>query len=48
MIYGIEYNEIEFDEKFRNGLMKKAETEERLQLLYEEAKNDYEKSKGAH
>ena len=38
MIYGIEYNEIEFDEKFRNDLMKKAETEEGLQLLYEEAK----------
>lgn len=38
LIYGIEYNEIEFDEKFRNDLMKKAETEESLQLLYEEAK----------
>ena len=38
LIYGIEYNEIEFDEKFRNDLMKKAETEEGLQLLYEEAK----------
>ena len=38
LIYGIEYNEIEFDEKFRNDLMKKAETEEGLQLLYQEAK----------
>ena len=38
LIYGIEYNEIEFDEKFRNDLMKKAETEEGLQFLYEEAK----------
>ena len=38
LIYGIEYNEIEFDEKFRSKLMKKAETDDGLQLLYEEAK----------
>ena len=38
LIYGIEYNEIEFDEKFRSELMKKAETDDGLQLLYEEAK----------
>lgn len=38
LIYGIEYNEIKFDEKYRKKLMKKAETEEGLQFLYEEAK----------
>ena len=38
LIYGIEYNEIKFDEKYRKNLMKKAETEEGLQFLYEEAK----------
>ena len=38
LIYGIEYNEIEYDEEFRNELMDQAETEEGLQFLYEEAK----------
>ena len=38
LIYGIEYNEIKFDENFRNELMKKAETEEGLKSLYKEAK----------
>ena len=37
LIYGIEYNEFEFDEKYRTELMKKAETEEGLKKLYEEA-----------
>ena len=38
LIYGIEYNEIEYDEEFRNELMEQAETEEGLKFLYEEAK----------
>lgn len=38
LIYGIEYNEIKFDENYRNELMKKAETEEGLKSLYKEAK----------
>ena len=38
LIYGIEYSEIEFDEKYRNILMQEAETEEGLQKLYEQAK----------
>ena len=38
LIYGIEYPEIEFDEDYRNQLMKDADTEEGLARLYEEAK----------
>ncbi len=38
LIYGIEYQEMDFDEEYRNSLMKKAETEEGLAKLYEEAK----------
>ena len=34
LIYEIEYPNIEFDEKYRNELMKEAETEEGLQKLY--------------
>ena len=37
LIYGIDYPEMEFDENYRNELMKKAETEEGLKALYEEA-----------
>lgn len=39
LIYGIEYQDMVFDEEYRNELMKKAETEEGLKLLYEEANN---------
>lgn len=38
LIYGIEYPDIEFDEEYRNKLLEKAETEEGLKELYEEAK----------
>ena len=38
LIYGIEYQEMEFDEEYRQELMSQAETEEGLRLLYEEAK----------
>ena len=38
LIYGIEYPEIEFDEEYRNYLMKLAEKEEGLQNLYNKAK----------
>ena len=38
LIYGIEYPKIEFDEEYRNHLMKEAETEEGLQNLYNQAK----------
>lgn len=38
LIYGIEYSEIEFDEKYRNKLMQEAETIEGLQKLYQKAK----------
>ena len=42
MIYGIEYQEIEFDDKYRQELEKKVETEG-LEKLYEEAKKiDYQ------
>ena len=37
LIYGIEYPAMEFDETYRNSLMKQAETEEGLQSLYEQA-----------
>ena len=38
LIYGIEYPDIEFDEEYRNKLLEKAQTEEGLKNLYEEAK----------
>ena len=37
LIYGIDYPEMEFDENYRNDLMKKAETDEGLLGIYEEA-----------
>lgn len=37
LIYGIEYQEMEFDEKYREELMKIAETEEGLDILYRQA-----------
>ena len=37
LIYGIDYPEMEFDEIYRDELMEKAETEEGLKCLYEEA-----------
>lgn len=37
VVFGIEYQEMNFDEEYRNSLMKKAETEEGLKELYEEA-----------
>lgn len=39
LIYGIEYPEIEFDEEYREELMRIADSEEGLESLYEEAKN---------
>ena len=38
LIYGIEYDDIKLDEKYREELMKIAETQEGLEKLYEEAK----------
>ena len=38
LIYGIEYQDMEFDEKYREDLMSQAETENGLKALYEEAK----------
>ena len=38
LIYGIEYPQIEFDEKYRKELEKQAETEQGLQILYNKAK----------
>ncbi len=37
LIYGIEYQDMNFDEEYRNELMKKAETEEGLKELWNEA-----------
>lgn len=37
LIYGIEYPDIEFDEEYRNELLKIAETEEGLNSLYDDA-----------
>ena len=37
LIYGIEYQEMEYDEDYRNSLMEQAETEEGLKKLYDEA-----------
>ena len=38
LIYGIEFDQIKFNENYRNKLMQEAETEEGLQKLYEQAK----------
>ncbi len=38
VVYGITYPDMEFDEKYRDLLMEKAQTEEGLKELYEEAK----------
>ncbi len=38
LIYGIDYQDMEFDENYRNELIKKAETPEGLEQLYNEAK----------
>lgn len=38
LIYNINYPNMEFDEEYRNSLMKIAETQEGLEKLYEEAK----------
>jgi len=46
LIYGIDYPDIEFDEKYRDFLMEKAETEEGLQELYNKAKEIDEKAMG--
>ena len=37
LIYGIEYQEMEYDEEYRDMLMKKAESEMGLKEIYEEA-----------
>ena len=37
VIFGIEYHDMDYDEEYRNNLMKKAETMEGLKALYEEA-----------
>ena len=37
VVFGIEYQDMEFDENYRNTLMKKAETENGLKQLYEKA-----------
>ena len=37
LIYGIEYQDMNFDEQYRNELMQKAETEEGLKKLWEDA-----------
>ena len=37
LIYGIEYQEMEYDEEYRNRLMKQAEKEDGLKKLYDEA-----------
>ena len=37
LIYGIEYQEMEFDEEYRSSLMKIAETDNGLKSLYDEA-----------
>lgn len=39
LIYGIEYPDLELDEEYRKQLMQKADTEEGLAELYEQAKN---------
>ena len=44
LIYGIEYDDIKFDEKYREELMNIAKTPEGLEKLYEEAKEIDEKA----
>ena len=44
LIYGIEYNDIKLDEKYREELMEISETQEGLEKLYEEAKKIDEKA----
>lgn len=44
LIYGIEYQEMDFDEEYRNSLMEKAETPDGLKELYEDAKKIDEKA----
>ena len=44
LIYGIEYDDIKLDEKYREELMKIAETQEGLEKLYNEAKKIDEKA----
>ena len=44
LIYGIEYDDIKFDEKYREELMNIAKTPEGLEKLYEEAKKIDEKA----
>lgn len=39
LIYGIEYQDMKFDENYRNELMKKAQTQDGLNSLWEEANN---------
>ena len=39
LIYGIEYQDMKFDEKYREQLMEKAESQEGLEELYKEACN---------
>lgn len=39
LVFGIDYPEIELDQEYRDELMKRAESEEGLKKLYEEAKN---------
>lgn len=46
LIYGIEYDDIKLDEKYREKLMKIAETSEGLEKLYNEAKKIDEKAIG--
>lgn len=37
VIFGIEYQDMEFDEEYRKALMEKAETEDGLEKLYQQA-----------
>ena len=46
LIYGIEYDDIKLDEKYREELMNIAETQEGLEKLYNEAKKIDEKAIG--
>ena len=46
LIYGIEYNDIELDENYREELMNIAETEERIKKLIWASKKNRWKSYG--
>lgn len=46
LIYGIEYQDMNFDEEYRNELMKIAESEEGLEELYKQAKRNRFTSNG--